>query len=1358
MGFDNSRYTFDPRSDYSGVVMQQGRVQLDSDWNEWLAELVRRMQAGTLDILGRAVYPATTPHAFEITASSPGGKNTLLIGPGRMYVDGLLAENHGERAAARWDPALGEMSDAPQPPIASATTGAIDYTLQPYMPRDTPLPKGNGPFLMYLDVWVRPVDYINDPDLIDAAVGIDSTGRLQTVWQVRLLDLAHSPGATCDSPIDNWPPAPSAGLLTTDTTPTAPSGPCCLTSGAAYTGLENQFYRVEIHQEGIPEGSAVPPASLAAGTFKWSRDNGSVITSVTGIANVTNSAGNSASQLTVLSLGRDQVLGFTPGNWIEILDDATEFHQTHGELHQIDTIDVAAKTITLATTLGAGFLAGNPDRSLHTRIRRWDQSGKVYEQDGTTVWWDIDVQGSADIPVPPSGTSLILENGITVGFDLSSATGGFITGDFWTFAARTSTGKVEKLDKVAPRGIHHHYARLSIVTFPNSAHDCRTGWPSTGKGECGCCLTVTVGDGVNTFGKYTSINDAINALPADGGGEVCILPGRYFENVSIEGRRDVVLRGCGWQTRIASAALKPAPAPAAGGAAPDTRKVFLVFFDCDTHNITPKGQQVITLAAQQYKADGSVRLQVTGYTDLSSSAGYNQQLSERRADAVANALELLGVAPSDMVVTGRGMNDPRVPTAPGVSETQNRRVENVFPAGDGGAKTDSPPFAAVITISQSQHVKLLGFAVEAVRDEVGVLIDGTGTLSVPPPHRGGGEANVPRAKVYEEDTIDVTVADLVITASTVPAILADSVTLLQVVRNRIAMEDIPSRWPAVWVSGTEIRIVHNWLGIQSRNRDLEWLPATVQRDIASELYSSRTGSNPGGIQIAGTSVGAPTRDVFVSENEIDSAGRNGITLGSLAILDSEGNDTGTIAGTTVEVPGPCDTTITLQIPTTNPGQPGSRIVAAGQLVDIQISRIRIGNTGACGIGPVGFFDRKAGPEIVAIQNLSITANTISDTLLAEATGMRSGAFGAICIPFVGDLVIRDNVITDFGFRPGDPVCGIFVFYGQNIDISGNQVLETRHWKLSTQEEVSPAGLRGGIVVHTATPPSFTTVGSLYDNADNLASAYAAPSFVPGVPALRVVQNVVRVAAGDALEAAGYGPFSIVNNHFSTAGAVPGGGVSTLGQTVFILNLGMSIDFAALAKFSNFARDQPTPASFQAGGSRITSNGAVTFTENMCQLVGAALGMGTRDNVVAADLVVEGRIITRRRVFSSVMIVSHDDLIFGNNQCWMDAIARPVTAHFDAFLVAGLVQVTSNRFQEVPGSVWASGFTHGLLNITGQNISSHCLFATGLLKPALLTENLSLTHEACDEVAHALKLKFTDSFTERSSGFSPTRQS
>jgi outer membrane protein OmpA-like peptidoglycan-associated protein len=136
---------------------------------------------------------------------------------------------------------------------------------------------------------------------------------------------------------------------------------------------------------------------------------------------------------------------------------------------------------------------------------------------------------------------------------------------------------------------------------------------------------------------------------------------------------------------VASLTMKfgapPAPPPPAPPAPPPppVHQVYLVFFDWDKYNITAEGQQILVLAANQYKSGGRVQLQVTGYTDLSGSAGYNQRLSERRANAVAAALEKLGVPRSDMVVTGRGMNDPRVPTAPGVREPQNRRVEIVLP-------------------------------------------------------------------------------------------------------------------------------------------------------------------------------------------------------------------------------------------------------------------------------------------------------------------------------------------------------------------------------------------------------------------------------------------------------------------------------------------------------------------------------------------------------------------------------------------------------------------------------------------------------------------------------------------------------
>jgi OmpA-OmpF porin, OOP family len=122
----------------------------------------------------------------------------------------------------------------------------------------------------------------------------------------------------------------------------------------------------------------------------------------------------------------------------------------------------------------------------------------------------------------------------------------------------------------------------------------------------------------------------------------------------------------------------PPPAPPAPPP-PPPHQVYLVFFDWDKYNITPEGMQILEAAAAHWKAGGAVQIQVTGYTDLSGSAGYNQRLSERRANAVAVALQRLGVPRSDMIVAGRGMNDPRVPTPLGVREPQNRRVEIVFP-------------------------------------------------------------------------------------------------------------------------------------------------------------------------------------------------------------------------------------------------------------------------------------------------------------------------------------------------------------------------------------------------------------------------------------------------------------------------------------------------------------------------------------------------------------------------------------------------------------------------------------------------------------------------------------------------------
>ena len=96
--------------------------------------------------------------------------------------------------------------------------------------------------------------------------------------------------------------------------------------------------------------------------------------------------------------------------------------------------------------------------------------------------------------------------------------------------------------------------------------------------------------------------------------------------------------------------------------------------------ITPRRQRIIEQAAAAYRAGAPVQIEVTGHTDRSGSPGYNQRLSERRADAVAAALvRLRRAAQRDGGQRPRRERQPLVPTADGVREPQNRRVEIVFP-------------------------------------------------------------------------------------------------------------------------------------------------------------------------------------------------------------------------------------------------------------------------------------------------------------------------------------------------------------------------------------------------------------------------------------------------------------------------------------------------------------------------------------------------------------------------------------------------------------------------------------------------------------------------------------------------------
>jgi outer membrane protein OmpA-like peptidoglycan-associated protein len=122
----------------------------------------------------------------------------------------------------------------------------------------------------------------------------------------------------------------------------------------------------------------------------------------------------------------------------------------------------------------------------------------------------------------------------------------------------------------------------------------------------------------------------------------------------------------------------PASPPPSAAPAPPPPPPYLVFFDWDRADLSERARQIVAEAAAASTKVPITRIDVNGYTDLSGSADYNQRLSVRRAESVEAELVRDGVPKSEIVIRGFGENDPLVPTAKGVREPQNRRVEIVL--------------------------------------------------------------------------------------------------------------------------------------------------------------------------------------------------------------------------------------------------------------------------------------------------------------------------------------------------------------------------------------------------------------------------------------------------------------------------------------------------------------------------------------------------------------------------------------------------------------------------------------------------------------------------------------------------------
>lgn len=501
MSGDYSRFTFDPRRRFSTLYLRQGALWLDQDKNE--DGDIHRRASRTLaeDVLGTAgMSYRRWPDAFRI-GHLAGPPEDLSIEPGRMYPFGIQIENFAEEAAT--------------------------YLDQPFVPFPPDLPVGEA--LIYLRIWDREITWVEDPTLLDVALGgIDTSTRLQTVWQL-LVDGVDQ--AACGA----VQPLVSDGRLSTAAiAPPAPDDPCIVPPLVGYRGLENRLYKVMIF-EGGPLGTA---------RFMASREGGSIVSAVQDIA-----VGAGETTLTVNRIGRDPVLRFEPGNWVTVTDDVRELMLMPPEPAQIIDIDEANQRIVLDRVLPAHlaepFGANAAEvQARHTKITRWDQDGAVAPIDGDGL-------------ITTQAGPIQIGDGIQLTFSTALPGGDFLTGDFWRFAARVADASVEVLTAEPPQPEYHivQIAAAHGLGGPNATiDDCRPP-PEEGEGEC-CCCEVTVSADPDDNADFTTLAGAVAALPQIAPNDadyviICLQNGRQELSSRVDvSRRRVTIRGCGRGTLL----------------------------------------------------------------------------------------------------------------------------------------------------------------------------------------------------------------------------------------------------------------------------------------------------------------------------------------------------------------------------------------------------------------------------------------------------------------------------------------------------------------------------------------------------------------------------------------------------------------------------------------------------------------------------------------------------------------------------------------------------------------------------------------------------------------------------------------
>jgi len=312
---DFSRNSFRQEKHYRKVNMQQGRVNLDSDYNEQNEIFLYLQRKIVKDIVGQHAAPVDNA-GFKIIPN----KNEFTIGAGHYYIDGILCENESTVLA----------------------------TQQPYMPMKSrnnipARPSDSETHLVYLDVWERDISCVDDDNILEPDLGgVDTATRTKLVWQVKVQPINSKKTEKKDCSAFEVPEKCSSGKM----------------KALSYSGLENFLYRIEIHDAGRAEGKKRP-------TFKWSRKNGSIVTKITKVSE----------QSITMEQNQVNVRGdLATGDWIEITDDLHELNQLPGTFVKINEYNDSIIKFNANDVKGEPITENNYQNKHNPKIRKWGSS------------------------------------------------------------------------------------------------------------------------------------------------------------------------------------------------------------------------------------------------------------------------------------------------------------------------------------------------------------------------------------------------------------------------------------------------------------------------------------------------------------------------------------------------------------------------------------------------------------------------------------------------------------------------------------------------------------------------------------------------------------------------------------------------------------------------------------------------------------------------------------------------------------------------------------------------------------------------------------------------------------------------